>query len=145
MNSQAEWSALLQAYAKALGQPALKHLHIHLSGIEYGPKGEKNHLELKQADLDLKSLFRALHEHDCAGRILCEKSHHGEGRLEDEESLDEDQRGEIARRPAPAATPSRTTTMPPGVLPAAPPPEYCPWSGAGIERPGRRRPAEARM
>ena len=72
MNSSDEWSRLLEAYAAALGKPALRRLHIHLSGIEYGPKGEKNHLELKDADLDLKALFRALLEHGCGGRMLCE-------------------------------------------------------------------------
>jgi deoxyribonuclease IV len=72
MNTYEEWSALLKAYEKALGKAALKKLHIHLSGIEYGPKGEKNHLKLEDADLDLKSLFRALNDHHCAGRILCE-------------------------------------------------------------------------
>ena len=56
----------------ALGVAALRKLHIHLSGIEYGPKGEKHHLELKDADLDLKALFRALHDQGCGGRILCE-------------------------------------------------------------------------
>jgi deoxyribonuclease-4 len=72
MNTYEEWSALLASYASMLGEPALRQLHIHLSGIEYGPKGEKEHLELKEADLDLKALFRALHDHGCAGRILCE-------------------------------------------------------------------------
>jgi len=72
MNTYEEWSALLKAYQKALGKPALKHLHIHLSGIEYGPKGEKNHLKLAEADLNLKDLFQALYEFGCAGRILCE-------------------------------------------------------------------------
>ena len=72
MNTYDEWSALLKAYEKALGKKALKQLHIHLSGIEYGPKGEKNHLKLEEADLDLNALLRALHDHDCAGRILCE-------------------------------------------------------------------------
>ncbi len=72
MNSYEEWSALLEAYKKAVGAPALKRLHIHLSGIEYGPKGEKNHLKLAEADLDLKALFRALKDFGCAGRILCE-------------------------------------------------------------------------
>ena len=72
MNTYDEWSALLTAYQKAVGKAALKRLHIHLSGIEYGPKGEKNHLKLEDADLDLKALFRALHDHGCAGRILCE-------------------------------------------------------------------------
>ena len=72
MNTYKEWCALLEAYQKAVGKAALKRLHIHLSGIEYGPKGEKNHLKLAEADLDLKALFKALNEFGCAGRILCE-------------------------------------------------------------------------
>jgi len=72
MNTYDEWSALLKAYEKTLGKSVLKHLHIHLSGIEYGPKGEKNHLKLAESDLDLKALFRALMDHNCGGRILCE-------------------------------------------------------------------------
>ena len=72
MNTYDEWAALLKVYQKALGKKALKRLHIHLSGIEYGPKGEKNHLKLEAADLDLKALFRALKDFGCAGRILCE-------------------------------------------------------------------------
>ncbi|HRQ23430.1 MAG TPA: TIM barrel protein [Anaerolineales bacterium] len=72
MNTYDEWSRLLEQYGKALGKKALKNLHIHLSGIEYGPKGEKNHLPFAEADLDLKALFKALHAFGCAGRILCE-------------------------------------------------------------------------
>lgn len=72
MNTQKEWSAVLESYASALGNAHLTRLHIHLSGIDYGPKGEKEHLELKEADLNLKALFQALHDHGCAGRILCE-------------------------------------------------------------------------
>jgi deoxyribonuclease-4 len=72
MNSYDEWSALLKKYEKALGKSALKKLHIHLSGIEYGPKGEKNHLKLAEADLDLEALFTALYDAGCAGRIMCE-------------------------------------------------------------------------
>ena len=72
MNTYDEWSRLLEKYGKTLGGKALKHLHIHLSGIEYGPKGEKNHLPLAEADLDLKALFKAMKEFGCGGRILCE-------------------------------------------------------------------------
>lgn len=72
MNTYAEWSKLLEIYKRELGAMALKSLHIHLSGIEYGPKGEKNHLTLADADLDLKALFKALNEFGCEGRILCE-------------------------------------------------------------------------
>ncbi len=72
INTYDEWSNYLELYAKALGKRALKRLHIHLSGIEYGPKGEKNHLKLEEADLDLPALFRVLKDLGCAGRILCE-------------------------------------------------------------------------
>src|SRR5512139_1152776 len=33
MNTVKEWTSLLEAYQAALGKEALKHLHIHLSGI----------------------------------------------------------------------------------------------------------------
>lgn len=72
MNTYAEWCRLLEAYGQALGDGGLQQLHVHLSGIEYGDKGEKNHLALAEADLDLEALMRALREFDCAGRILCE-------------------------------------------------------------------------
>ncbi len=72
MNTYEEWSSVLKTYAKALGKRALKKLHIHLSGIAYGPKGEKEHLKLAEADLDLKALFCALHDLGAAGRVLCE-------------------------------------------------------------------------
>jgi deoxyribonuclease-4 len=72
VNTYDEWAASLESYGKALGEAGLKNLHCHLSGIEYGPKGEKNHLIFEEADLDLYALFQALKNFDCAGRILCE-------------------------------------------------------------------------
>jgi len=72
MNTYDEWSKVLEVYKRELGAKALKSLHIHLSGIEYGPKGEKNHLILADADLDMKALFQALKDFGCEGRILCE-------------------------------------------------------------------------
>jgi deoxyribonuclease IV len=72
INSYDEWSARLEAYAKALGDSALGRLHIHLSGIEYGPKGEKNHLPISESDFDMDGLFRALNTFKAGGRILCE-------------------------------------------------------------------------
>ncbi len=72
INTYDEWCAILKAYSKALGKRSLKNLHIHLSGIAYGPKGEKEHLKLAEADLNLKELMSALTDLGCAGRILCE-------------------------------------------------------------------------
>jgi deoxyribonuclease-4 len=72
VNSYAEWDALLKKLKKKLGAAALKTMHIHLSGIEYGPKGEKQHIKFAEADLKYKDLLRALQDHKCAGRLLCE-------------------------------------------------------------------------
>lgn len=72
VNTYQEWLALLEEYRQALGQAALKQLHIHLSGIEYGPKGEKNHLKVTESDLNMSALFRALKDVGAGGRILCE-------------------------------------------------------------------------
>ncbi|MFQ5941950.1 MAG: TIM barrel protein [Anaerolineales bacterium] len=71
-NSYEEWMESLRSYKKALGARALKRMHVHLSGIEYGPKGERNHLMLAESDFDLNGLLRALHEMGCGGRIVCE-------------------------------------------------------------------------
>jgi len=72
VNTHAEWVEYIEKYRKTLGDEGLKRMHCHLSGIDYGPKGEKNHLIFDEADIDLKALFRALKDFDCAGRILCE-------------------------------------------------------------------------
>lgn len=72
VNSFAEWKGMLTQYQQALGDASLSRLHIHLSGIEYGNKGEKNHLPLKDSDLNLEALFDALADMRCSGRILCE-------------------------------------------------------------------------
>jgi deoxyribonuclease-4 len=72
MNTYEEWASVLESYAEALGEPALKALHIHMSGIEYSEKGEQNHLPLQESDLNLDAILRALLEFKCEGRILCE-------------------------------------------------------------------------
>ena len=72
INTYDEFSHILEQYGKALGEKSLTRLHIHLSGIKYGEKGEKEHLPLKESDLNLEGLFKALSVFHCQGRILCE-------------------------------------------------------------------------
>jgi len=72
LNSYEEWSVRLEMVARILGEAVLKRLHIHLSGIEYGLKGEKNHLPVAESDFNLPDLFRALNNFKAGGRILCE-------------------------------------------------------------------------
>jgi deoxyribonuclease-4 len=72
INTYEEFSNILELYGKSLGTESLTRLHIHLSGIQYGPKGEREHLLLKDSDLNLEALFKALKAFHCQGRILCE-------------------------------------------------------------------------
>lgn len=72
MNSYHEFAHILQVYAQSLGNAALRNLHIHLSGIEYSAKGEKNHLPIRESGLQITALFKALRAYNCGGRILCE-------------------------------------------------------------------------
>jgi deoxyribonuclease IV len=72
MNTYDEWAKVLEVYANQIGANALSRLHIHLSGIEYSAKGERNHLPVLEADLDFKAIFKALKNVQAGGRILCE-------------------------------------------------------------------------
>jgi deoxyribonuclease-4 len=72
INSYAEWVEIFKRYEDYLGKQALTRLHCHLSGIEFGPKGERNHLMLKDSDFNLDALLRALNAFNCGGRVLCE-------------------------------------------------------------------------
>jgi deoxyribonuclease-4 len=72
VNSYDEWARMLELYGRYLGNQAFGDLHVHLSGIQYGSKGEREHLMIENADLDIPALFSALRDFGCGGRILCE-------------------------------------------------------------------------
>ena len=71
-NTKQEFKEILIKYEKALGKKALQNMHIHLSGINYGEKGEKNHLPLKDSDMNYKDLMKTLKEFKCRGVVICE-------------------------------------------------------------------------
>jgi len=72
INTREEWMSQLTLIENTLGVEALQHMHIHLSGIEYSAKGEKNHLPLKESDFNLVELIEVLLKRKCSGRIMCE-------------------------------------------------------------------------
>jgi deoxyribonuclease-4 len=69
-NDRESWQLMVDEYIMSL--ESLKHFHIHLSGIEYGLKGEKKHLPARESEFNIKELFQALKNAHCEGRILCE-------------------------------------------------------------------------
>jgi len=72
LNTYDEWIETFASYESILGIAALQRLHIHLSGIEYGPKGERKHLPIEESDLNLDAILQVLRKFGCAGRIVCE-------------------------------------------------------------------------
>ena len=71
-NTYKEFKEILTKYEKTLGKKALQNMHIHMSGINYGEKGEKNHLPLKDSDMNYKDLMRTLKEFKCKGVVISE-------------------------------------------------------------------------
>ena len=57
-NSNEEFADILTEIENKLGRDGLDNMHIHVSGIEYSPKGEKNHLEFEESDFKYKELAR---------------------------------------------------------------------------------------
>jgi deoxyribonuclease-4 len=71
-NSYQEFASILTQIEKRLGRNALDDMHIHISGIKYGAKGELKHLELEESDFQYVELLRALRDYDVKGLIICE-------------------------------------------------------------------------
>ncbi len=71
-NSYNEFSQVLDQVGEKLGREGLNSLHIHVSGINYGDKGEKNHLNLEDSDFRYQEFLQALKDHDARGIVICE-------------------------------------------------------------------------
>jgi len=71
-NTEEEFREVLTKVEKALGKHGLENMHIHLSGIEYGEKGEKNHLILDESDMNYSDLIKVWKEFNIKGVVICE-------------------------------------------------------------------------
>ena len=71
-NSYNEFSEILGKIEKKLGNEGLENMHIHITGIAYGEKGEKHHLNLKESDLKYKDLIKALNDFKVKGVVISE-------------------------------------------------------------------------
>jgi len=71
-NSYREFASILLQVKEKLGRAALNTMHIHVSGIAYGGKGEIKHLNLKESDFQYAELLKALKDYDVKGIVICE-------------------------------------------------------------------------
>ncbi len=72
INCYKEFLKIIEEYETALGKDSLKRMHIHISGMEYGEKGEKKHLIFKESKFKFKEALKVLKEKDIMGFLICE-------------------------------------------------------------------------
>ncbi len=71
-NIYKEFCSILETVEKKLGKKGLENMHIHFTGIAYGEKGEKHHLNLKESDFKYKDLLKALKDFKVKGVAISE-------------------------------------------------------------------------
>ncbi len=71
-NSYEEFVRTLEQVENILGEDALNNMHIHVSGIAYGEKGEKYHLNLNESDMKYHELIKAFVDKNIKGCVISE-------------------------------------------------------------------------
>ena len=71
-NTKKDFKETLTQIEKHLGRYSLNNMHIHLSGINYTNKGERNHLTLKECKLNYKDLLKVFKEFKIKGVVISE-------------------------------------------------------------------------
>ncbi|WP_423793024.1 TIM barrel protein [Methanocaldococcus indicus] len=72
INNYDEFYKILEKIENILGKESIKNMHIHLSGVEYGKKGEIRHLPLELSNFNYKDVLKALKDFNVEGTIICE-------------------------------------------------------------------------
>lgn len=72
MNTEKEFHIVLDAIEKGLGPPALQNMHIHISGIVYTARGEREHIPLEESEMNWRGVISVLHERGVSGTIISE-------------------------------------------------------------------------
>jgi deoxyribonuclease IV len=71
-NTLHEFEQNLIEVEDALGKEGLDQMHIHMSGINYTEKGERNHLELENSDMNYRDLMKILKKFKVKGVLISE-------------------------------------------------------------------------
>lgn len=71
-NTYEEFCEVLETVEEHLGREQIENMHIHLSGIAYGEKGEKHHLECQESDMNFADLFKAFKKYGVGGNVISE-------------------------------------------------------------------------
>ena len=72
INNETEFQKIIDVIKNTLGKEALEELHIHMSGISFGKKGELNHLPLEESKFNYKDVLKVLKKNKISGYVTCE-------------------------------------------------------------------------
>jgi len=72
LKNYSDFARILDYIGDNLGEMAIKDMHIHISGINYTSKGERNHLPLLESDFKYKECIKALADFNVKGCVICE-------------------------------------------------------------------------
>ncbi|MEK6904582.1 MAG: TIM barrel protein [Nanoarchaeota archaeon] len=71
-NDYEAFRKLLEELEKGLGREILNNMHIQIAGVNYTEKGERNHMNLKDSDLNWKDILRTWKEFKIKGVVIAE-------------------------------------------------------------------------
>ena len=71
-NTLEEFDEAVAKIRDVLGDEGLHQCHFHMSGIDYTPKGEKEHVPLNEADIQYRDLLSVFVNYDLRGTVAVE-------------------------------------------------------------------------
>ncbi|MEM4367857.1 MAG: hypothetical protein QXO21_02420, partial [Candidatus Anstonellales archaeon] len=71
-NGYEKFRKIFEKYEEIFGKKGIQNMHIHLQGIEFSNKGEKNHLTLDESDIKYKDVLKLIKEFNANGYLVCE-------------------------------------------------------------------------
>ncbi|MDO8628272.1 MAG: TIM barrel protein [Nanoarchaeota archaeon] len=71
-NDLAAFEKLLEELEQGLGKELLKNMHIQIAGVNYTEKGERNHTNLEESDLNWKDIIKTWKNFKIQGVVIAE-------------------------------------------------------------------------
>ena len=72
VNDSKGFRDVMESVEKALGREALENMHIQFAGVNFSEKGELNHLQLKDSDLNFQAMADTWKEFNIGGIVISE-------------------------------------------------------------------------
>ncbi len=72
LNGYDDFAGILQKVREHLGSRALEDMHIHMGGIRYNEKGERNHIPILESDFNYIECLAAIKDFKVTGCIIAE-------------------------------------------------------------------------